>query len=61
MPISAWKPYQRGAIRSKLSIIFGAVGKLSPRSRRLVLNRPDELKKSIAPAGSRSMPFMMFR
>ena len=34
MPISAWKPYQRGAIRSKLSIIWCRGKAFAPRSRR---------------------------
>ena len=43
MPISAWKPYQRGAIRSKASIVWYRGAEIE-----VVVLTPDELKKSSA-------------
>ena len=47
MPISACKPYQRGAIRSKLSIIWVPWESFRAEIEAVVLT-PDELKKSSA-------------
>src|SRR5882757_7075166 len=59
MPISACKPYQRGAIRSKPSIISCRGRAFALRSRWWCSHRTSSRKAALA--GSRSMPSWMFR
>src|SRR3979490_707384 len=59
MPISAWKPCQGRAIRSKPSIVSYRGRAFAPRSKRWCSRRTSS--RRAAPAGSRLMAMLMFR